>query len=86
MLEAFRELQRLPAAQAKGADFLALARAAEDAARGLGDAIGAKAADKTEAGLHGVHAVLRRLPRDLPQLRRAPAHRRMRRSCAPDSP
>jgi protein tyrosine phosphatase (PTP) superfamily phosphohydrolase (DUF442 family) len=47
--EAFRELQRLPAAQAKGADFLAHAKAAEDATAALRDAVSAKASDKAEA-------------------------------------
>jgi protein tyrosine phosphatase (PTP) superfamily phosphohydrolase (DUF442 family) len=49
MLEAFRELQRLPEAQAKGPDFLAHAKAAEDAATALQAALAAGAADKADA-------------------------------------
>src|SRR5262249_18514426 len=66
MLEAFRELQRLPEAQARGADFLAHAKAAEDAATALQGALNAGATDKAEtawasfkASCDSCHAIYR---------------------------
>ena len=49
MVEAFRELQRLEDASKLGADFVALAKAAEDAAAALKTALDAGSADRAEA-------------------------------------